>query len=417
MKILLINPNRYRTPPVPPIGLEYLQSTLRNTRHESRILDLCFAEDPVAELAEELDRFEPQAAGLTIRNIDSVIYLNNIFFLDEIKELVNLLKERGIPVILGGVGFSFNPHGILDYLGAGWGISGPGEFALARLLDTFEQNPPVEGTVLDGWESSLDPELSINNRGDEVDYRNYLKEGGIVGFQTQKGCFQKCSYCLEGNGRVHFRNPLKVVEELASLVSQGFNEFHLCDTEFNQDLNYCHNFLETLIAEGPSISWVLYMKSAPYDEKLFRLLKKSGAGLVTLSLPTGKDPMAHASEIRKLSKKHGIKLAVDFLCGFPGQSLDTIKDSLESLRRIRPDTVGLISVIRLFEGMEITRSVTSSTEYQKNLCGETENNPSFIRPVFYKSISPECLHEIIGEDPLFKIEGFERTSNYERLKE
>ena len=202
MRTLLINPNRYRTPPVPPIALEYLQSTLKGTRHQSRILDLCFAEDPAAALTEKAESFQPQVAGLTVRNIDTAVYGNNIFFLDEIKSLVDLLKKLGIPVILGGAGFSFNPRGVLEYLGAGWGVDGPGETALAGLLDSFEKAAPAEGTILDGWNLGVDPELSIEDRGAQIDYQTYLAQGGLVGFETQKGCFESCSYCLEGNGRV-----------------------------------------------------------------------------------------------------------------------------------------------------------------------------------------------------------------------
>ena len=105
MRILLINPNRYRTPPVPPIGLEYLNCALKDAGHESRILDLCFAAAPEDELAAELESFQPRAAGLSIRNIDTAICRNNVFFLDEIKSLVKVIKARRIPTILGGAGF------------------------------------------------------------------------------------------------------------------------------------------------------------------------------------------------------------------------------------------------------------------------------------------------------------------------
>ena len=416
MRILLINPNRYRTPPVPPIALEYLQSALKGTGHQSRILDLCFADDPAALLAKELECFRPQVAGVSVRNIDTAIYRNNIFFLDEIKSLVDLLNKHRIPVILGGSGFSFSPRGVLEYLGAGWGVSGPAEIALAHLLESFEKGPPAEGTILNGWHWGMNPELGIEGRGEQIDYQTYLAEGGILGFETQKGCFERCSYCLEGNGRVLFRNPRKVVEELNQLVSRGFDNFHLCDTEFNQDLSYCHKFLETLIAEGSSMRWVLYMKSSPYDEELFRLLSKSGARLITLSLPCGRDSLVHAGEIRRLCKKYGIRLAVDFLCGFPGETVESIRNVIETLRHIRPDTVGVNSVIRLYPGAYVTRKVWRSADFRKSLCGPLEDNPSFVHPVFYKSISIDCLREIIGDDPLFKIEGFERTTNYERLK-
>ena len=111
MKILLINPNRYRTPPVPPLGLEYLENALRETHHECRILDLCFSDDPLLALEEGINSFNPDIAGVTVRNIDTVLFHNNAFFLDDIKILVDHLKKRSIPVILGGSGYSFIPEG------------------------------------------------------------------------------------------------------------------------------------------------------------------------------------------------------------------------------------------------------------------------------------------------------------------
>ncbi|MFA6471947.1 MAG: cobalamin-dependent protein, partial [Candidatus Latescibacterota bacterium] len=80
MKILLINPNRYRTPPVPPLGLEYLSDALKKTRHTCRILDLCFEENAIEAIESAVRDFNPDTAGLTIRNIDTVLFENNIFF-------------------------------------------------------------------------------------------------------------------------------------------------------------------------------------------------------------------------------------------------------------------------------------------------------------------------------------------------
>ena len=57
MKILLINPNRVRFPPVPPIGLEYLSDSLVKGGHVIRLLDLTFhenAEVVIDEVVSEL---------------------------------------------------------------------------------------------------------------------------------------------------------------------------------------------------------------------------------------------------------------------------------------------------------------------------------------------------------------------------
>ena len=81
-----------------------------------------------------------------------------------------------------------------------------------------------------------------------------------------------------------------------------------------------------------------------------------------------------------------------------------------------PDTVGVNSYFRLIPKLAVTRQILSSPGHRRYLLGEVENNPDMIRPVFYNSITMDMLKELVGNDPLFKIEGFERTSNYERLQ-
>lgn len=416
MKILLINPNRYRTPPVPPLGLEYLASALARTGHEYRILDLCFAEAPAADIEAAIRDFQPDVAGMTVRNIDTVLFQNNIFFLDDIRSLVEAVSRHGIPVIAGGVGYSFIPGGVLGCIGADYGISGPGEKALPLLLDRLEREPVPTGTILNGWEIGIDPDASTEREG-VVDHARYVREGGLLGFETQKGCHGSCSYCSEGRGKVLFKNPARVAEEIHGLARRGFTDFHLCDTEFNQDLTHCHVFLEKLASTKPDIRWALYMKAAPYDNELFRLLKSSGAHLITLSLPTGGKSIEHAREIRNLTRKHSIRLAVDYLCGFPGDTPESIRQDIEALRRIEPDTVGVNSILRLHPGLKVTAEIFGDSALRKRLLGETASNPELVRPVFYQHITAEILQEIIGGDSRFHIEGFERTSNYQRLHE
>ena len=79
MKILLINPNTYKKPPVIPIGLEYLVTSLRNNKHDAKILDLTFSEDTFLDIDNYFKKNTPQLIGITIRNIDSALYQNNVW--------------------------------------------------------------------------------------------------------------------------------------------------------------------------------------------------------------------------------------------------------------------------------------------------------------------------------------------------
>jgi len=414
MKILLVNTNRYRTPPVPPLGLAHLAGALRGTAHEYRVLDLCFSDDPAAVIEKMVRDFSPRVAGLTVRNIDTVISRNNVFFLDDIAVMVRCFQRLGVPVLLGGAGYSFCPEGILRYTGADWGIAGPGENAVVTFLDIIETDQPPAGTVLDGRDAGVPPFHQAEWPPD-IDLLRYMNERGILGFETQKGCTESCPYCPEGIRKITFRNPESIVSELSAAADRGFTRFHLCDTEFNQNLEFCKTFLTTLIGTGLEITWVLYMKSSPCDEELFRLLKRSGASMVTLSLPTGDGVPGNASDICRFAKDCGIKIAVDVLVGLPGESIDTVRRTIETLRAIGPDTVGVNSTYRLYPGLAATRRIMDSPEERTYLTGCPVDDPDFIRPVFYNRISVELLREIIGDDPLFTIEGFERTSNYERV--
>ncbi|MDA8078817.1 MAG: cobalamin B12-binding domain-containing protein [Nitrospiraceae bacterium] len=135
MRILLVNPNRYVIPPVPPIGLEHVAGTLDRIGHESELLDLCFSEKPERDIHVAISSFRPDIVGVTVRNVDTVLYQTNEFFLEDIRRMIHDIKERsGLSVIIGGTGVSTNPAGVLEYLGADYAVEGPAEDAVRDLL-------------------------------------------------------------------------------------------------------------------------------------------------------------------------------------------------------------------------------------------------------------------------------------------
>ena len=416
MKILLVNPNQYRTPPVPPLSLEYLNSALSNTDHQSSILDLCFEKEPLKKLEKTIQSFKPDIVGITIRNIDLGTYLNNIFFLDSYKIMVEFIHKMNLKVILGGAGFSIAPAEILEYCSADYGIFGPGESALPSLLDKLATGCQLSERLISGWSFAPDLSESITGRGEQLDYSNYLAEGALLGFETQKGCTECCSFCVESKTKYLSRDPESVIDELVFLGSKGYNNFHLCDTEFNQNLEFCHRLLDRMLEKNIKICWSLYLKTSPVDRELFRKLAKTGANLVTLSVPSSPGNYIEQTEIiRRFTHENSIQMAVDYLCGFPGQSLKSIRDDIEAFKRIRPDTVGLNSSLRLYPGTALTEEINKSESEQKYLHGELKENDTLLKPVFYRKVTEKELAQFAANDPIFKLEGTEHSSNYQRI--
>lgn len=416
--ILLINPNRYRTPPVIPVGLEYIGWALDRAGWNVRMLDLCFVENPVEATIRALEETRPLFIGITIRNIDSALFHNNIFFLPEIKTIIETVKNVGIPVVLGGVGFSATPEQMLKETSADFGVAGPGETAIVRLAEQIKTGgrPPK---ITDGWKTGIDTGFSPE-RPFHLDYKPYIENGGIVGFATQYGCTDNCPYCIEACTPSHFRNPAAVIRELSFLRSKGFDNFHLCDSEFNLDLDFAESFSVKLADAGLNISWAVYMKPVPWSEKLFKELKRSGANVITLSV----DSFALSSQnpryifkdlesIIRICRDLEIKLAVDLLTGYPDEPVESTAAAFEFFKAHRPDTVGVNAFFRVYPGTELESTISNRPDWKQKLT-RIEYGSS-LDPVFYNHIPLEKLKELAGGDPLFKIEGFERTTNYERL--
>jgi radical SAM superfamily enzyme YgiQ (UPF0313 family) len=292
-------------------------------------------------------------------------------------------------------------------------VNGPGERALPYLLDCMGNGGVAKGTILDGWKLGIGD--SHGRASGVIDYSRYTANRGLAGFETQKGCRGVCTYCAEANHPVIFKNTERVIDEIAELVNRGVTDFHLCDTEFNQDLEHSKAFLRALIGRKLSLKWALYLKTDPYDGELFSLIAESGAHLVTVSVPTGARSVENAGEICRLAKARGVKIAVDYLCGFPGQTAENVRVDLDAFREMAPGTVGINAYFRLFHCITVTRQIIGSPDHRRHMLGEIEGNPDMVHPVFYNHLSVETLRELIDGDPLFRIEGFERTSNYERL--
>ncbi|MCK7502709.1 MAG: cobalamin-dependent protein [Desulfobacterales bacterium] len=91
-RILLINPNQYRHPPVIPIGLEYLSHALREKGFEADVVDLTFENDVYPVIEQRIATFDPHCIGVTVRNIDPALYKNNEFFLPFIRDLIRHIR-------------------------------------------------------------------------------------------------------------------------------------------------------------------------------------------------------------------------------------------------------------------------------------------------------------------------------------
>jgi len=417
-RVLLINTNRMK-PAVAPLGLDYLGEALARKGYMVDLLDLCFSEDYRKAIDEYFSKESVFSIGITIRNTDDCYLLSQDFFIPEIKEIVAYLKTRtDVPIILGGVGFSIMPETILKYCELELGIRGDGEEVLPLLLERIAQGKDygdLPGLVYrDGGGFVSNPphyfdlnKLSIRRRR-LVDNRRYFNEGGQGNIETKRGCNRECIYCADpvAKGRkIRLMNPEEVVNELEVLLKEGVNCFHFCDSEFNIPEEHAKAVCQQIIEKGinKEIEWYAYCSPKPFSAELAKLMKMAGCRGIDFGIDNGNERMLKnlgrdfgEEEIKntaRLCHRYSITFMFDLLLGGPGETRETVRETIELMRETEPDRVGVMVGVRIYAGTELGNLVLREgmMEENRSLQGKVLENGDFFEPVFY-------LSSELGED-------------------
>ena len=141
MRILFLSTNRFRfemAQPMP-IGLACIIAGIEENAHAIEVLDLMFSEDPPAELASALERFQPEMVAISIRNTDNFSYLIPQYFLPEAKQMIDLCRKASpAKIVVGGAAFTTVPEALFGYLEPDFGIAGEGEVSFPQLVACIE---------------------------------------------------------------------------------------------------------------------------------------------------------------------------------------------------------------------------------------------------------------------------------------
>jgi len=193
---------------------------------------------------------------------------------------------------------------------------------------------------------------------------------------------------------------------------------------------------------GKKLKWYAYMSPEYIDQEFAELLKKSGCEGINFGIDSTspeilknlgrKHSVEDLANISKLFKKYSIKFMFDLLLGGPGENKDTIRQTIETVKKLDPDCVGISYGIRIYPGTKIFKMIkdghynseSGENSDNKYLFGNIKNNNDFMKPVFY--ISPEIgtslvsyTNRLVGGDERFFIgatENEEKNYNYNENK-
>jgi len=441
-RVLLVNPNEMK-PPVTPIGLDYIATSLKLAGFAVDLIDLCFASSYTEELDAYFRGHDPVAIGVTVRNTDDCYYLSQAFIIPRIKEIVDYIQGKTPrPIILGGVGFSVMPEPILTYLELELGIWGDGERALPAVVKRMaagEAISDIPGLIFrqDGEYCCNPPELPELldlplPRREAVDNPRYFREGGMGSVETKRGCEQNCIYCadpLAKGRRYRLRPPSIVADEIEALLAQGVDNLHLCDSEFNLPYEHAVGVCEEIIRRGlgEKLSWYAYLSPAPFTEELARLMIQAGCRGINFGVDHGVDRMLKnlgrpftavaIKETAALCHRLDIPFMYDLLLGGPGEDKESLTKAVSLMKEINPSRVGISAGVRVYPGTRLAQiALEDIKKGNANVRGVI--NPDFFSPIFYVSsalgdeLFPFISSLVKGDERFFFGGGEETEANY-----
>lgn len=372
MNVLLISANTETINMVPlPLGLNCVAVAVRNAGHDVHLLDLMGSGDNSARIRDAVRTVRPRVIGISIRNVDNQQMSGTRFLLDAVRDTITLCRTLSNAVIvLGGAGFSIFPEQVLRYLKADMGICGEGEAAFTMLLDLLER----------GGDPAEIPGICLPDR--PVDRASVLRTGldalplpdpslwSIpadaapdlwIPFQTRRGCPMLCSYCstpaLEGTA-IRKHSIDQVVDGIARHAAAGYDHFYFVDNTFNFPHQYAKELCTAITAAGLNIRWRCILYPGFMDDELARTMAAAGCVEVSLGFESGspailnnlnkKFDCAQVRAASELLQKYGIRRMGFLLLGGPGETRETVEESLAFADSLGLDMLKLTMGIRIY---------------------------------------------------------------------
>lgn len=256
-------------------------------------------------------------------------------------EAIKIIKEElpSVPVVLGGKYATLCHEHAMNFSGADYVISGPGEHQILQLLnDIFDEAPlftPQEND-LDSWPY---PAFGLINKIDQLP------------IMTSRGCPYRCSYCASPvlNKKFLRRNPIKVVDEIEywqktyDVINFCFYDDALLVHQNEMIIPLLHQIKKRKLSCQFHCPNGLHVREI--TEQLGTLLYISGFKTIRFGFETsdmnkqvktgGKVKNEELRLAIRNLKKAGYKtrdIGIYILCGMPNQSAKEVLDSIKFVK-------------------------------------------------------------------------------------
>lgn len=360
--VILFNPRTSRgvwENSVPPLGL-LMAAIHLHPRFRVVIVDQRIEKDWSGHLSKLLEE-NPLCLGITAltgKQIEGGL------------EASALAKNRGCPVVWGGIHASILPaqtlaHPLVDYV-----VEGEGEESFRDLVEALASGRPCEGIpgvwskkggqpVFGGPRPFADLGKLPPIPYDLVDLSRYIQTGPYgksIVLLTSRGCPQRCTFCFNHTvNRSQWRafSPRRVLEDIQLIQKKypSIRHFEFWDDNFFADLKRARDIAEGIGRLQPSITWSVLGAHihdiVRMDDDYLACLRDARLKGVLVGSESGSQRILDLIQKNFTSEElfysnrrlhdYGVSPTYSFISGIPGEDDDDIRQTVEVMFRLKKD--------------------------------------------------------------------------------
>jgi hopanoid biosynthesis associated radical SAM protein HpnJ len=235
----------------------------------------------------------------------------------------------------------------------------------------------------------------------------YLKHP-YVSLYTGRGCKSRCTFCLwpqtVGGHRYRVRSPQNVIDEVRWIKENlpQVKEIFFDDDTFTDLGPRAEEIARGLGKLG--VTWSCNAKANVPFETL-RVMKENGLRLLLVGYETGSDQILRnirkglrtdiARRFTSDCRKLGITIHGTFILGLPGETLQTIRDTIQYAVDINPHTIQ-VSLAAPYPGTELYSQAIAKGWLIKSEDMNLVNSRGIqLAPISYPDLSAAQIHEAV----------------------
>lgn len=365
MKILLIYPyfleDRLRAEDVRvvPIGLYYIGALLKENKYDVEVLNWHNVNKTPQKIEETLKEKKPDVIGF------SIVHANRWGAIDIAKIAKQILPE--VKIVFGGIGTTFLwEHLLKHFKDIDFAVLGEGEYSFLNLIRCIEKGKYKGIDEIKGIAFQRDGKVVKTSDSEAIQDLDQLPlPSKFFEFQhliSSRGCPANCTFCGSPQfwgHKVRFHSPEYFVEQLEQLYRKGITFFYVSDDTFTMRKDRVILICKMIIEKHLKIAWAAISRVNYINEELLYWMKKAGCIQISYGVESGSERIRNllnknikTDDIKKafaLTTKYGILARAYFIYGSPGESWETIQETIDLIHEIKPLSI-IFYILDIFPG-------------------------------------------------------------------